>query len=107
LELRDYSAATERLMVRRLKGSNSGEHHLNRVENEALWAWLVQSGTQPGPIFVSRAGRSISRKMLDVQVKRYGAAAGWPQQVRHCHVFKHACCTHLLSKGFDVKRAPN
>ena len=41
LELRDYSAATERLMIHRLKGSNSGEHHLNREETEALRAWLI------------------------------------------------------------------
>ena len=67
-------------------------------------AWLMQRGTQPGPIFVSRQGRPISRKMLDVLVKKYGAIAGWPQQLRHCHVFKHACCTHLLSKGFNVEQ---
>ena len=90
LELRDYSAATERMMVHRLKGSNSGEHHLNREEAAALRAWLVERGTEPGPIFTSRQGNRISRKMLDVLVKKYAAMAGWPQPLRHCHVFKHA-----------------
>ena len=90
LELRDYSAATERMMVHRLKGSNSGEHHLNREETAALRAWLVERGGEPGPIFTSRQGNRISRKMLDVLVKKYAAMAGWPQPLRHCHVFKHA-----------------
>src|ERR1051326_6774979 len=49
LELRDYSGATERMMIHRLKGSNSGEHHLNREEAAALRAWLVERGTEPGP----------------------------------------------------------
>jgi integrase len=90
LELRDYSGATERMMIHRLKGSNSGEHHLNREEAAALRAWLVERGGEPGPIFTSRQGNRISRKMLDVLVKKYAAMAGWPQPLRHCHVFKHA-----------------
>ena len=54
LDLRDYSAATERLMIHRLKGSNSGEHHLNREEADALRAWLTVRGTELGPMFASR-----------------------------------------------------
>jgi site-specific recombinase XerC len=90
VELRDYSPQTDRLMIHRLKGSHSGEHHLNREETDALRVWLLERGTGPGPIFISREGTPISRKMLDVLVKKYGAIAGWPQHLRHCHVFKHA-----------------
>jgi len=104
LELRDYAAQTDRLMIHRLKGSHSGEHHLNIEESDALRAWLEERGTAPGPIFVSRHGSPISRKMLDVLVKKYGRRAQWPDQLCHCHVFKHACCTHLLSKGFNVEQ---
>jgi len=104
LDLRDYSASAERLMIHRLKGSNSGEHLLNREEAEALCAWLLDRGTEPGPLFTSRAGAPLSRKMLDVLIKKYGALAGWPKQLRHCHALKHACCTHLLSKGFNVEQ---
>src|ERR1051326_2812645 len=90
LELRDYSAGTELMMVHRLKASTAGEHHLNREETAALRAWLVERGGEPGPIFTSRQGNRISRKMLDVLVKKYAAMAGWPQPLRHCHGFKHA-----------------
>lgn len=104
LEMRDYSPRTDRLMVTRLKGSNSGEHHLNREESRALKAWLKIRGSAPGVIFPSKMGGPISRQMLDVLVKEYGAKADWPAKLRHCHAFKHACCTHLLSKGFNVEQ---
>jgi integrase len=104
LEMRDYTARTERLYINRLKGSNSGEHHLCREESRALHAWLKERGTAPGAIFTSRRGGPISRKMLDVLAKTYGEKAGLPAKLRHCHMFKHACCTHLLSKGFNVEQ---
>ena len=37
-------------------------------------------------------------------MKKYGAAAGIPLHLRHFHVLKHCCATHLLSKGFGVER---
>ena len=37
-------------------------------------------------------------------MKYYGAAAGIPLHLRHFHVLKHCCATHLLSKGFGVVR---
>src|ERR1035438_3611795 len=105
LEIRDFQPRTERLMVTRLKGSNSGEHSLNRKESKALKAWLKVRGMLPGAIFPSRKGGPINRKTLDDLIKAYGERAGWPVKMRHCHIFKHACCTHLLSRGFNVERS--
>jgi type 1 fimbriae regulatory protein FimB/type 1 fimbriae regulatory protein FimE len=104
IEMRDYAPRTERLMVNRLKGSNSGEHHLCREEARALRAWLKERGNAPGAIFPSRKGGPISRKRLDALVKEYGTKAGWPAKLRHCHAFKHACCTHLLNRGFNIEQ---
>ena len=42
--------------------------------------------------------------MLDVLMKRYGAAAGIPPDLRHFHILKHSCATHLLDKGYAVER---
>ena len=102
LELRDYNQRTERVYVTRLKGSNSGEHHLCREESRALKAWLKVRGTAPGALFPSQRGRPISRKMLDVLMTQYGKRAAIPERLRHFHVLKHSCATHLLSKGFHV-----
>jgi integrase/recombinase XerD len=104
LDMRDYQPRTERLYIRRLKGSHAGEHHLVREEARALRAWLKQRGSAPGPIFPSNRGRGISRNMLDVLFKRYAAAAGIPRALRHVHVLKHSCATHLLERGFGVEQ---
>jgi site-specific recombinase XerD len=104
LEVRDWSPRTDRIMVNRLKGSNSGEHHLSREEGRALRAWLKERGMAPGAIFASKKGGPISRQRLDALVKHYAALVAWPAKLRHCHAFKHACCTHLLSKGFNIEQ---
>ena len=104
LDMRDYDAKADRIMVHRLKGSNSGQHHLVREEARALRAWLKIRGSAPGPIFWSQRRQPISRRMLDVLMKQYGALAGIPPKLRHFHVLKHCCATHLLSKGFGVER---
>src|ERR1019366_6638505 len=89
LELRDYAPRTDRLMVNRLKGSNSGEHHLNREELRALKAWLKVRGSAPGAIFASKKGGPISRQMLDVLVKAYGDAAICPGKVGVYSIVHH------------------
>lgn len=104
LRIGDFNQKTERLFVRRLKGSNSGEHPLVRDEARALRAWLKQRGHAPGCIFHSQRGDPISRQMLDVLMKKYGRLAGIPPELRHFHVLKHSCATHLLSRGFHVEQ---
>jgi site-specific recombinase XerD len=91
-------------MVHRVHGSRSAVHPLNHEESRALKAWLKLRGSAPGPIFPSNKGGPISRKMLDVLVKHYGAAAAWPAKLRHSHSFKHACCSHLLNQGFPLEQ---
>lgn len=104
LQMRDYDARTDRIHIERLKGSNSGDHHLCREEARALRAWLKVRGSQPGALFPSRKGGPIDRRMLWVLMQQYGAAAAIPERLRHPHVFKHSCCTHLLTKGFNVEQ---
>lgn len=104
LDMRDYQPRTGRIFIHRLKGSNSGEHHLCREEAKALKAWLKVRGDQPGPIFPSKKRTPISRKMLHVLMREYGAIAMLPAALRHFHVLKHTCATHLLSKGFHVEQ---
>ncbi len=104
LELRDYNPHTERIYVHRLKGSNSGEHHLVREESKALRAWLKIRGAVPGAIFLSNRRSPIQRRMLDILMKKYGAAAGIPPKLCHFHVLKHTCVTHLNTRGFRVEQ---
>src|SRR3989442_8996433 len=62
--MRDYDPKAEKIFIHRLKGSNSGEHHLVREEARALRAWLKVRGSFPGPIFLSTQKRPIDRTTL-------------------------------------------
>src|SRR6266852_81759 len=79
-----------RIFIHRLKGSNSGHHHLMREEARALRAWLKVRGSFPGPIFLSKQKRPIDRTTLHLLMKKYGTLAGSPAKLRHFHVLKHA-----------------
>jgi type 1 fimbriae regulatory protein FimB len=104
LQLRDYNQRTERIYIHRLKGSNSGEHHLVREESRVLHAWLKVRGSLPGPMFPSNRRTGIKRSMIDVLVKHYGEIAGIPEKFRHAHIFKHTCATHLFDRGFGIEQ---
>ena len=61
LQMRDYDPKADRIFIHRLKGSNSGHHHLMREEARALRAWLKVRGSFPGPTFLSKQKRPIDR----------------------------------------------
>jgi site-specific recombinase XerD len=102
LRMTDYHQREGRLYVRRLKGSLPGEFRLHRQEAAFLRAWVRERGNQPGPLFMSRNHRAISRRQLDRLVKHYGALAGIPFEKCHAHSFKHSRGTHLLAKERDI-----
>lgn len=103
LQLADYLARDDRLIIRRLKGSKGGEYHLTKREVNALKLWLRERGHEPGPLFPSRNGTGISQQMLDVLMKRYGLQAGIPAGKCHTHALKHSCGTHLLNLGESIE----
>lgn len=104
LQLADYRERTNRLYVRRAKGSNDGEYALGRQAGAALRKWIRRRGTRPGPLFLSRNRRAISRRMLDVLIKRYCALAGIDRSKAHCHCLKHTAGTLLAESGEDAIR---
>ena len=102
LQLGDWDQREGVLLVHRLKGSKSAPYTLLPVEATALRAWLKVRGATPGPIFLSRDHRGISRDQLDVLMKRYAAAAGIPAAKAHMHALKHSCGTHLAEMDEPV-----
>src|SRR5262249_26434953 len=83
IRLEDWNVRQDRIRFGRLKGSNDGEYHLTSHEARALKAWAKVRGTEAGPLFPSRQARNsgISRRMIDVLVKRYGQLAGLPAEL--------------------------
>src|ERR1041385_8090023 len=44
IQMADYRPTVGRIFIRRLKGSNSGEYHLTKVEQQALRSWRRERG---------------------------------------------------------------
>lgn len=102
LRLEDYRPNVGRLFVRRLKGSNSGEFHITESERLALNRWLRERGKDPGPLFLSRNHKALSRWPVFALMKKYCAAAGIAPEKAHPHALKHSCGTHLSARETDV-----
>lgn len=103
LRVDDLDLRRLKIMLHRLKGSLSGEHPLQPDEARAVKAWLKEKGDDSPVLFPSRRGLPISRQMLDVLIKRYGAEAKVPREKRHFHALKHSIATHLLEADADLR----
>jgi site-specific recombinase XerD len=54
-------------------------------------------------LFVSKNGRALSKNSLAYLLRRYAAKAGLPESGMHPHILRHACATHLLRAGADIR----
>ena len=102
IQLGDYREKAQRIMIRRLKGSNSGEFPLVRSERLAISAWLRVRGMAPGPLFTTRQHGRISRTRLDQLMKEYCAKAHIAPERAHMHALKHSCGTYLSAHDTDI-----
>jgi site-specific recombinase XerD len=105
LMLTDWNQSSNRLYVRRLKGSTSGEFLLHKDEAHALADWLIIRGDAPGPLFVSRQRQNrqvLTRQRLSDLMVHYCELAGIPRALAHMHVLRHSIAVHLLEQGVDV-----
>jgi len=76
-------------------------------EVKAVKAMLRERHDDLPVLFTSKQKNPISRRMLDVLIKRYGEKAGIPPQKRHFHVLKHSIATHMLMAGLDPRFIQN
>jgi site-specific recombinase XerD len=103
LRLSDFHAREGKLQVMRGKGSAGGEYRLCDEELRALRAYVKhRRGTAPGPLFLSRQGRGVSRIQIWRLMRRYCTIAGIDAEKAHPHALKHSCGTHLAERGEDL-----
>jgi site-specific recombinase XerD len=102
IQISDWSPETERLMVRRRKGSVSAPFRLTAIESRVLRAWIRERGTAAGPMFLSRKHSPITRQQIYTLMRDYCQRANIPAERAHPHALKHSCGTHLLEKLGDI-----
>ena len=110
LQLRVFDVDTRRgsLLVRQGKG---GKGRLVPLGERAC-AWVdkyLQAvrpafaiGNDEGMLFLTQHGDPLKGESLGDLVKRHIAAAGVPA-LGACHLFRHACATHMLENGADTR----
>lgn len=107
LAVHDLDFAREILFVREGKGKKDrvipiGARALAWVDKYLLEArplFLVQAADA---LFISDYGEPITAEVLAHKVKRYMEFAGI-HKPGACHLFRHACATHMLDRGADIR----
>ena len=86
------------------KGSKERVVPLGRAALTALGQYLgdARPATEAPWVFVSKAGRPLTRGMLWVLVKKYAARAGLTAKVSP-HTLRHSFATHLLGGGANLR----
>ena len=89
------------------KGDKERLVSLNPVAISALEAYLEHERPKLArddceEVFVSRSGRSLTREMVWVLVKRYAARIGASRQVSP-HTLRHSFATHMLAGGAEIR----
>jgi len=72
------------------------DRYLDEVRPELL------TGRDPGNVFLTVHGDPLDSYTLGETVKRYIAKAGVNVKGA-CHLFRHACATHMLENGADTR----
>jgi integrase/recombinase XerD len=108
LKVHDVNLGHGTLMVR---GGKGGKDRMVPVGSRAA-AWLTKyladvrptltAATDDGRLFLTDFGESFEKHRLGDMVKRYIANAGIPAPGA-CHLFRHACATHMLENGADIR----
>ncbi|MGZ5035047.1 MAG: tyrosine-type recombinase/integrase [Usitatibacter sp.] len=55
-----------------------------------------------GPVFLTDYGEGFQKNRLGDSVRRHVLNSGFPARGA-CHLFRHACATHMLENGADIR----
>lgn len=107
LKLYDIDLERGTLMVRQGKGRK--DRLIPIGERACAWIRRYRDEVRPslvmepdhGHLFVTDYGEPFERNRLSDLVRRYMRHAGFAHG--SCHVFRHACATHMLENGADIR----
>ena len=105
LKMGDISFDASTLLVRCGKGRRDRVVPLGAVARRWIGRYLemrprLQAGVDRGELFLTDYGEPFRLNRLGDQIHRYVARVGLPGA---CHIFRHACATHMLENGADIR----
>ena len=105
LKMADVSFDASTLLVRCGKGRRDRVVPLGATAREWIQRYLeirprLLAGVDRGELFLTDYGEPFRLNRLGDQIHRYVARAGLPGA---CHIFRHACATHMLENGADIR----
>lgn len=110
ITLQNYNKNTQELYCKRLKGSLSNTIRLDEKTNKLINKFIREFGPfeDTDILFKSQKGGPISRKTLDMSIKKYCFVAKLHDSTKwHFHTLKHSCAVHLAESGLDLKEIQN
>ncbi len=99
LTLRDIEGT--QVIVRMGKGGFNRAVPLTKQATDTIAAYIEQRGTQEGILFQTLMGKKLRRQLLSKIVATYAKKAGVEGVTTH--TLRHACATHLLERGADLR----
>jgi integrase/recombinase XerD len=101
LDVFDVDANRGILLIREGKGRKDrvvpvGDRALQWIERYRV------AGRDDGALFLTNTGKRFRRSALAARVKQYLTQAGIDKP-GSCHLFRHACATHMLEHGADIR----
>lgn len=107
--LKRYDADLNRGIVFVREGKGGKDRFVPLGERAALWLDKYLTEARPeltthehDALFVTDYGEPVSGEFLAIKVKRYMEFAGI-HKPGSCHLFRHACATHMLENGADIR----
>jgi integrase/recombinase XerD len=107
--LKRYDIDLSRLIVFVREGKGQKDRVVPIGERAALWLdkYMVESrpqfaGNGCDAMFVNDYGEPITPDYLAAKVRRFMDEAGIDKP-GSCHLFRHACATHMLDNGADIR----
>lgn len=108
IKIRDYDPQRQQIYCRRLKHSQSNMMRI--IDPDVLNAMdcyyterMLDKRSECQALFLSNKGNPVSRKQLDVLMKKYSSDTSIPEEKRHFHVLKHTRAVELADVGVNVQ----
>lgn len=106
LDLQDYDRSRSELRIRGKGGFErlvpTGEALAGTLERYLSQARPRLADRGESALFVSHTGDRLITQMANILVRRHARAAGLSGLT--CHSLRHACASHLLANGADIRQ---